>query len=371
MLEKKLDPSSPTRRDGSKKSEEGFLGPIKNYISGGTMTEFSTSMEVDGKEIDIPTMVPTLTYEEIAYLRTLIPGEGFNLKNPIEARIINKAENHALKRLKEGKSPFFQENEERTKKASGDEARSDIDKAIEELTLFGPISEDPLYAISMAVFGPTGKLKLADLASDLAKHSRVKSLRNSGTDGDLAEAKRIYKTIKVKDEGKANELYTNMLNEGKKLASPQDIEKATRNFRRKTEIKKSIESIPLKERLALYTDDTIPLTGKYKALDEDVIDFYDDIIDIQKIPKNYKSGGNSLAKVFLDKKNIPSRVDLDPKLNQLRPRPYYEEIFDFSKNKEKIKLYIPKKDVGGGVKYRTKTINDPSKNEIQKLLDEI
>ena len=127
-----------------------------------------------------------------------------------------------------------------------------------------------------------------------------------------------------------------MLNEGKKLASPQDIEKATRNFRRKTEIKKSIESIPLKERLALYTDDTIPLTGKYKALDEDVIDFYDDIIDIQKIPKNYKSGDNSLAKVFLDKKNIPSRVDLDPKLNQLRPRPYYEEIFDFSKNKEKI-----------------------------------
>ena len=259
----------------------------------------------------------------------------------------------------------------RQKKANGDEARSDIDKAIEELTLFGPISEDPLYAISMMVFGPTGKLKLADLASDLAKHSRVKSLRKSGTEGDLADAKTIYKTIKVKDEGKARQLYTDMLNEGKKIASPQDIEKATRNFRRKTEIKKSIESIPLKERLALYTDDTIPLTGKYKALDEDVIDFYDDIIDIQKIPKNYKSGDNSLAKVFLDKKNIPSRVDLDPKLNQLRPRPYYEEIFDFSKNKEKIKLYIPKKDVGGGVKYRTKTINDPSKNEIQKLLDEI
>ena len=77
-------------------------------------------------------------------------------------------------------------------------------KAIEELTLFGPISEDPLYAISMAVFGPTGKLKLADLASDLAKHSRVKSLRNSGTDGDLAEAKRIYKTIKNNRIGKTS-----------------------------------------------------------------------------------------------------------------------------------------------------------------------
>ena len=230
MLEKKLDPSSPTRSDGSKKSKEGFLGPITNYISGGTMTEFSTSIEVNGKEIEIPTMVPTLTYEEIAYLRTLIPGEGFNLKNPIEARIINKAKNHALKRLKEGKSPFFQENEERTKKASGDEARSDIDKAIEELTLFGPISEDPLYAISMMVFGPTGKLKLADLASDLAKHSRVKSLINSGTAGDRAEAKRIYKTIKVKDEDKANELYTNMLNEGKKIVGTEDIAKMAEEY---------------------------------------------------------------------------------------------------------------------------------------------
>ena len=118
----------------------------------------------------------------------------------------------------------------RQKKSSGDEARSDIDKAIEELTLFGPISEDPLYAISMAVFGPTGKLKLADLASDLAKHSRVKSLRKSGTDGDLAEAKRIYKTIKVKDEGKANELYTNMLNEGKKIVGTEDIAKMAKEY---------------------------------------------------------------------------------------------------------------------------------------------
>jgi hypothetical protein len=120
-MAKKLDPSSPTRRDGSVKSKVGFLGPIPNLITGGTMTEFSTDMEVDGKSIDIPTMVPTLTYEELEYLRTLIPGQGFNLKNPIELRIINKARSHAMKRLKEGKSPYYQDDEDRVKKAAGDE----------------------------------------------------------------------------------------------------------------------------------------------------------------------------------------------------------------------------------------------------------
>lgn len=233
--------------------------------------------------------------------------------------------------------------------------------------------EDPFTYLGGPIIGKAGKLTLAELSKEITKHNRIQSLLRSGAPEDIKEAKKIYKTIKIKDEGKARQLYTDMLNEGKKIVSPQQMEKATRDFRRRTEIKKYIESIPLKERLALYTDDTIPLTGKYKVLDEDVIDFYDDIIDIQKIPKNYKSGDNSLAKVFLDKKDIPARVDLDPSLNQLRPGPYYEEIFDFGKTKykEKIKLYIPKEQVGGGVKYKTKTITNPSKNEIQKLLDEI
>ena len=106
----------------------------------------------------------------------------------------------------------------------------DIDKALAELSALGPISDDPLYAISMAVFGLTGKLKLADLAIDLAKHSRIKSLINSGTAGDRAEAKRIYETIKIIDPDKANELYTDMLNEGKKIVGTEDITKMAKEY---------------------------------------------------------------------------------------------------------------------------------------------
>ena len=38
----------------------------------------------------------------------------------------------------------------------------DIDKALEELNVLGPISEDPLYALSMMVAGPSGKVKALD-----------------------------------------------------------------------------------------------------------------------------------------------------------------------------------------------------------------
>ena len=100
------------RRDGSKKSARGFLGPIKNKVSGGTMTEFSTDMQYQGKSIDIPTMVPTLSKSEIEYMRNMKPGAGWNLsKSQMERSIVNKARAHAKKRLEAGKSPFYQDGE--------------------------------------------------------------------------------------------------------------------------------------------------------------------------------------------------------------------------------------------------------------------
>lgn len=43
----------------------------------------------------------------------------------------------------------------------------DIDKAIEELNVLGPISDDPLYALSMMVAGPSGKVKALDKIFDM------------------------------------------------------------------------------------------------------------------------------------------------------------------------------------------------------------
>jgi LysM repeat protein len=101
------DPSM-YRRDGSKKSAQGFLGPVKNNVEGGIMTEVSVGVEINGKEVEVPIMVPTLTKKEIETLANM-KLEG-NAKN-IPKSIIRKAEKHALQRMEKGLSPFYQDGE--------------------------------------------------------------------------------------------------------------------------------------------------------------------------------------------------------------------------------------------------------------------
>jgi hypothetical protein len=139
----------------------------------------------------------------------------------------------------------------------------------------------------------------------------------------------------------------------------------------KKEIVDYIQTIPLKERLALRANDSIPLKGKYAILDSDKIDFYKDIVDLGKLPKNFKAGDNTLAKIYMEKNNIPSRVDITEPLAGFKPRPYFEEIIDFKKGTEKIKLSFPKTGVlqpyGAQTAYRTKTLTNPSKEQLDKL----
>jgi len=99
------------RLDGSIKSARGFIGPIKNLVTGGTMTEFSTDMNVGDTSVSIPTMVPTLSQEEIEYMQYMEPGKGWDMSNPITGRIIDKARAHARKRISDGMSPFYQDEE--------------------------------------------------------------------------------------------------------------------------------------------------------------------------------------------------------------------------------------------------------------------
>ena len=102
--------SDMRRSDGSTKSASGYLGPIKNKVSGGTMTEFATNWEDAG--IEIPTMVPTLSKKEIEYMQNMKPGQGWNVKeNPMDKQIINKAREHARMRLEQDKNPFYQDGE--------------------------------------------------------------------------------------------------------------------------------------------------------------------------------------------------------------------------------------------------------------------
>lgn len=85
------------RKDGTPKGP-GWLGKLKMKDgSGKDMTELSVGVEFDGREQLIPSIVPTLTKGEIEHLR-----QG---KKPTKA-IIDKAVDHAKKRIKEGESPF-------------------------------------------------------------------------------------------------------------------------------------------------------------------------------------------------------------------------------------------------------------------------
>ena len=106
--EENYDPSM-YRKDGSKKSERGFLGPVKNLETGKTMTELSIDIPIDGKEVQIPTMVPTLTAEEIKILQ----GRDWEGKaRELPRSIVRKAAEHARKRMDAGLNPFYQDGEQ-------------------------------------------------------------------------------------------------------------------------------------------------------------------------------------------------------------------------------------------------------------------
>ena len=96
-----------TRVDGTEKSSQGFLGPIKNNVTGQTMTEVSIGVEIDGKETLIPAIVPTLSNEQIETLKNLEVG-----KEPIPQDIQETAKQHAENRIEQGLNPFYQEGEQ-------------------------------------------------------------------------------------------------------------------------------------------------------------------------------------------------------------------------------------------------------------------
>jgi hypothetical protein len=83
------------RSDGTPKGK-GFLGELKRP-DGKVSTELSIGVNFDGKETEIPSLVPTLTKPEIDHL--------LNGGQPTK-QIIDKAVEHARSRMSQGKSPF-------------------------------------------------------------------------------------------------------------------------------------------------------------------------------------------------------------------------------------------------------------------------
>lgn len=82
----------------------GYFGEIKRP-DGKVMTEITVGVGIDGKETNIPLIVPTLDKAELNYLMRNNPkSKMFMEKMP--PSIMDKAVEHAVMRMKEGKSPY-------------------------------------------------------------------------------------------------------------------------------------------------------------------------------------------------------------------------------------------------------------------------
>jgi hypothetical protein len=96
------------RQDGSAKGK-GFFGELKRP-GGGVSTEISIGVGINGKETNIPLIVPTLSKDELSYLLNSDPkSKTFFDKMP--KSIIEKAVDHASMRIEAGKSPFAEPDE--------------------------------------------------------------------------------------------------------------------------------------------------------------------------------------------------------------------------------------------------------------------
>ena len=78
----------------------GWLGPLENS-SGQVMSEYSIGVEIGGKEVEIPSIVPTLSYDEV---------QGILKTGEITDAIRKKALEHAMGRIRMGKSPFVDDD---------------------------------------------------------------------------------------------------------------------------------------------------------------------------------------------------------------------------------------------------------------------
>lgn len=95
------------RADGRPKGR-GFLGAHKR-ADGSISSEISVGVEINGKSMDIPLMVPTLTASEVKTLLAIPLDDKFN--DSLPKSILDKAVAFANKRVADGKSAFADESE--------------------------------------------------------------------------------------------------------------------------------------------------------------------------------------------------------------------------------------------------------------------
>jgi hypothetical protein len=101
----KTKPQYGLREDGTPKGN-GWLGPLK-HSSGGVASEISIGVGINGKETLIPSIVPTLDKGQVDYLLNTHPSKLHEQDPVMWNGIVNKATDHAKKRVSNKLSPFI------------------------------------------------------------------------------------------------------------------------------------------------------------------------------------------------------------------------------------------------------------------------
>jgi len=172
------------RPDGTKK-DIGFLGEFKTP-SGKSVTEYSIGVPINGKEMDIPTLVPTLTEEEKKYIIDKAEKEEQIGRDAIGNSIVKKSIAHAEQRIKEGKSPFF---------SSSEKTKEDSKTAFEKYNLsYQKYKLDNDTFENALDITATNKLTLGEQASDflgdIFKYARVPSMEEALKGNKYEQAKK-------------------------------------------------------------------------------------------------------------------------------------------------------------------------------------
>lgn len=145
------------RADGTPKGN-GHLGPLTMTDgSGRVITELSVGVNIDGEEVEIPTVVPTLSPEEKAHLQA--GGD------PTDA-IVKKAVDFAKERKSKGLGPFKEESEENWQDSYSPDDNED--PSIYEYVDSKPAPVDNKVA-KRTVNGFHAALKAADKGGDYPK----------------------------------------------------------------------------------------------------------------------------------------------------------------------------------------------------------
>jgi hypothetical protein len=92
--------------DTRNKKGTGYLGELQRP-DGKVSTEISVDVNIDGRKVAIPTLVPTLTHQEVNQLLSMKDGDAKAIPKPI----IDKAVAFAKQRMAVGKSPFADASE--------------------------------------------------------------------------------------------------------------------------------------------------------------------------------------------------------------------------------------------------------------------